>query len=277
MALILIGLPIVASAQETPPSAEDRLSEAESEYRQGQYRRTVALLKPLIYPRPTLQSVDDQHRSRELLGAAHWHLDEKDLAAREWERLLKWRPGLVLDEFTYPKPMRDFLERLRQELIAQEVIPKPDEAADPKPAPTVLRVTHYVEKRNRAIAFMPFGVPQFDQGEAGWGTFFATGQGISALGSVGSLVALTVMQWQNPTGFDPGSSQLDTANTLMLTTIVSGAVFYGLYAWGVIDANFRHEPSKLVRVENTYEDSRTVDGRPPQPVPAPSAVGAPSP
>ncbi len=259
---LLLAMPSAALADPPPPK---QLTDAEEQYGQQQYRRTVEILRPLLYPKPVMTSVDDIHRARELLGAAYWFLDEKNNAKQEWQLLLFARPGLVLDKFVCPKPMRDFFENLRNTLLAQGVLQRPTEVEEPKPPETVLRITHYVEKRSRALTWMPFGAPQFDSDADGWGVFFATGQGLSGLTSVGSLVALTVMQYQNKKGFTPGSSEESTANALFLTTAISGAVFYTLYTWGVIDANTRFEPSRVVRIERSYDNTETADIRPPQP------------
>lgn len=274
----LLCAPVFAHANpppEPPPEASpaDVLAEAEAEFRQGQYRRTVDLIKPLLDPQPTLDSEDDKHRAREILGAAYWHLDEKPAAREQWTFLLLDRPGLELDQFTYPKPMRDFFDALRQTLIAQGVIKAAVAVPDPPVQPTVLRVTHYVEQRSRAITFMPFGVAQFDQDQDGWGTFFAAGQGAAALTSIGTFIGAWAVEY-SARGRDggPTDSDIGTHSSLVLSAVVSGAVFYGLYAWGVIDANVRHQPSRLVRIEEDGENTKTVDTSPPQP-PARSLPG----
>jgi len=248
------------------PPAEAQLTVAEEQYGQQQYRRTVDVLRDLLYPSPKLKSPDDIHRARELLGAAYWFLDEKTTAEREWQFLLLARPGLVLDKFVYPKPMRDFFEALRDTLIAQGVIRRASAIEEPKVAPTVLRVTQYVENRSRATTWMPFGVPQFDDGADGWGYWFATSQAASGLTSVGTMLAAYIVDSQARGRTDgPTADDKQLQSTLALTAVISGAVFYGLYTWGVIDANTRYKPQRIVRTETTYDNTETADIRPPQP------------
>lgn len=268
----LIALP----AHATEPPGD--LMEAETSFRQQEYRHTVGILKPLLYPSPTLGSVDSVQRARELLGASHWHLDEMAEARQEWQFLLIARPGIALDSLVYPKPLRDYFDQLREELIRQGVISRA-QAHTPQgdQPPTVLRVTQYVETRSRALTFVPFGVPQFEYGEDGWGTFFATSQGLTALASIGSYVALYALQLNTPYVAE-GSSDQALQQTMMWTALGTGVAFFALATWGVIDANARHEPTRIVRVTRTIESHETADTGPPQPirvVPLPAAGGSP--
>ena len=249
----LMCVPQFARAQSDPGK---QLLEAESEFRQRQYRRTVDLLRPLPFPKVQLAGASERARARELLGAAHWYLDEKDAARQQWQLLLWKRPALTLDKFLYPKPVRDDFEKLREDLIAQDYIKRAtDEPEQPK---TILRVTQYVETQSRAFTFMPFGVPQFDQGKGGWGTFFATSQGLTGIASISLMLTSYGMAYSD----NPGS---ELERTLGLAGAISGAAFYALYTWGVIDANSRYEPQRVVRIERVYQATDTADINPPQP------------
>lgn len=48
-----------------------------------------------------------------------------------------------------------------------------------------------VERRSRALAFVPFGVGQFQNGDVGWGIFFAASQALAGGASIGFAVAHT--------------------------------------------------------------------------------------
>ena len=245
-----------AAAAEGPP--EKRLETAESEFRLQRYRAAADILKPLLHPRPTLGSPDDIHHARELLGATYWHLKEMNSAEREWQYLLLARPAFQLDEFLYPRPMRATFERLRTTLIQQGIIVKVEPQPE-NPPPTVLRVVERVEHRSRAIAFMPFGVPQFEQGATGWGVWFATSQGLAGLASLGTYSAAMALRYAN------SDYDRDMDGVLLMTSALTGAAFYVLATWGIIDANVRHEPSTVVTRTETVIDTRTVDVRTPQP------------
>ena len=223
----------------------------------------MTLLKALLYPDPKLRDVDDKQRARELLGASYWQLSDKTNAEREFQFLLIARPGFKLDEFYYPKAMRDFLEKIRENLIRQGVIRpiKPTETENAPPS--VLRV-HIVEQhRSRATAFLPFGVGQFEAGKDGLGWFFLSTQATAAATSLGTAVAYVILSSQNPYGFNDNNHQ--TASSLYVTSMVSGAVFWALATWGVIDANVRHVPKSIVRTEQRFVNERTADVGPPQP------------
>lgn len=275
-AVVCAQLLLISTAlanEDQPP--EQRLNNAESEFRQHNYRRSLEVLRPLLYPRPLLSGIDDVHRARELLGASHWHLDEHDEAEKEWQYLLIQRPGLKLDVFSYPKPLRDYFDTVRSNLIAQGVISAAQELTPDKKQPeTVLRITEVYAQRNRVTAFLPFGIPQFEAGADEWGYFFATTHSISALTAISTGLAYSFMTFQNPRGYSVQDQP--TAQAIWLTAIISGAAFVALATWGAIDGNARYEKEVLISRTPTLE--RVGDStakRPPQPRVAPTAGGAP--
>ncbi len=261
------------AAADGPDEPQALLDEAEGEFRQQHYRRVEDLLRRVLYPAPRLSSVDDVYRAREMLGASLWQLNELASAEREWQFLLLARPDFELDAFYYPKPMREFFDRLRDTLVKQGAIRRVEKDKAPVPPPTVLRVEQVttIERRSRAVAFAPFGVPQFDGGRDGWGWFFAASQGTTGLTSVATFVAYFSMAMKNGGSFEFSADQKSTATALYLTSLISGAAFFAFTAWGIIDANVRHEPERIVRVE-TREVPVATDLRPPQP-PKPAGAG----
>jgi hypothetical protein len=272
--LLLLGVvaavwaPQEAMAQQSPDKV---LEEAEAEFRQQHHRRAVALLRPLLYPIPKLKNADDIHRTREMLGASYWQLNEHIRAEREWQFLLIARPEFKLDSFYYPKTMREFFEKLRKTLIQQGVIKKAVQVKQKKRLPSVLRITQIVERRSRASAFIPFGVGQFETGSKSWGWFFLSTESAALLTAIGTSFAY---QFLPTTGrpFTYTDEVRPTANALYWTSLISGAVFVGLATWGIIDANIRHEPVRVVRIEERMEiPTRTVNNKPPQPNEKPSS------
>jgi len=98
--------------------------------------------------------------------------------------------------------------------------------------PTVIRITQ--ERQSRAVAFLPFGVAQFEQDRVGWGAFFATSQGLAALANIGAYSAYLAI-------YNGGDRAAQEA--LFITTIASGAAWIGLTIWGIIDGNVAYEPT----------------------------------
>jgi hypothetical protein len=226
-----------APPAQVPPTAQ--LEAAEGDYRELQYRRAEQTLRKLLYGPDKLTVPDDKLRARELLGACLWYLDEKSESSREFERLLALQPGHTLDKFVYPKPLLDFFESVRTTLVEQGIIARVAEpTADKPPPPTVLRITQ--REQSRAIAFMPFGVAQFEQDRPGWGAFFAASQGAMALANIGTYAAYMAI-------YNSGDAQ--TTEALFISTIATGAVWIALTAWGIIDANVAYEPSRIVGTE----------------------------
>ncbi len=233
---LLLGAPAHAA---DPPALADELEAAENDYRELQYRAVEQRLRPLLYPVPKFESPDDRLRARELLGAALWFVGEKDKAQQEFQLLLRKQSGHELDKFTYPKPLRDFFDDVRNLLVQQgdiTVVVEPDPpVASP---PTVIRITQ--ERQSRAVAFLPFGVAQFEQKRVGWGAFFATSQGLAALANIGAYSAYLAI-------YDGGDRAAQEA--LFITTIASGAAWIGLTIWGIIDGNVAYEPTLEVVTE----------------------------
>jgi len=265
--VVLLGVtlallaPLGALAQEAP---EHTLESAEASFRQQHYRDTIVLVRALLYPAPKLESIDEIHRAREMLGASYWQVKELDNGEREWQYLLIARPSFQLDKFYYPKEMRTFFESLRTTLVRQGVIGKASNIPQAKPLPRVLKITEVIERRSRATAFIPFGVGQFNNGNSTWGWFFLSTEATALATSVGTSFAY---QFLPTTGspFTFSKNMQGAAKTLYWTSLISGAVFTGLVTWGIIDANIRHEPVRVVRVERTLEPVHTVDVRTPQP------------
>ena len=279
VALLVLLVPASAWAGKT---AEQVLEEAEGEFRQQHHRRTVELLRPLLFPKPSLENPDDVHRAREILGASHHELGELDKAREVWQYLLVQRPGFRLDEFYYPTPMRRFFEALRQTLIQQGVIKKAQPIKPVKNPGTIMRVDRVIQKRSRAVAFAPFGVAQFEYGADGWGWFFLTGQAATLLGAAGTSIAYMVMTDFGRQQYSGAKHEQVTA--LWQSMIVTTAVYTALTVWGVIDGNVRHTPQQEIRVTRTWVPADRVDDPPAlvvttpprRPPSAPAAPAAPS-
>ena len=264
--------PTNADSEAPSPTALAVLEQAESDLQQLQFRQAIKALTPLVEQRTMpFVAVEDEHHAYELLGAAHWYLDEFDAARLHWTSLLIKRPAFELDRLLYPKPMRATFEKLRKQLLRQGIIQEAVEATpDAEQPPSILRITEYKQVNSRAMTLMPFGLAQFDQGEDSWGTFFATAQSLAALTHIASGITMWTMSYQ-------GSLDSSNYDALLGTVVGSLATWTVLTVWGIIDANVRHEPERIVRIERTIQSQETADNRPPQPQrakPAPAAGGS---
>ena len=254
------------------PSARLILDQAESALQQLQFRQAIKLLTPLVEERAIpFDGVEDEHHAYELLGAAHWYLDEFGAARLHWTSLLIKRPAFELDRLVYPKPMRAAFQTIRQQLLRQGIIQEVQDI-DPNPTqpPTILRITEYKQVNSRAMTLMPFGLAQFDQGAEGWGTFFATSQGAAALTHIASGITMWTMSYN-------GKLTDQNYDILLGTVVGSLATWTVLTVWGIIDANVRHQPERIVKIERTIQTQEAADLRTPQPQrakPAPAAGGS---
>jgi hypothetical protein len=91
--------------------------------------------------------------------------------------------------------------------------------------------------------FLPFGGGQFQNGHTGKGVAFAIGQGVTASASAGIFLYLASTYGDGVVPIDDGAR----VNRLQRIEIATGAAFFGLYAWSVIDAIVHHEPWVRVR------------------------------
>lgn len=95
--------------------------------------------------------------------------------------------------------------------------------------------------------FLPFGGGQFQNGDTAKGIAFAIGQGVTASASAGIFLYLASNYRDGLVPIDEGAR----VNRLQRIEIATGAAFFGLYAWSVVDAIMNHEP--WVRVERPCE------------------------
>ena len=86
--------------------------------------------------------------------------------------------------------------------------------------------------------FLPFGGGQFQNGDTAKGVGFAVGQGVTAATSMGLFVYLVGHYQDDQVPLADGGR----VRRLEQVEILTGAAFFGLYAWSVIDALVHHEP-----------------------------------
>jgi hypothetical protein len=168
-------------------------------------------------------SREDEIVTLRYLGACHHFLGERDASGRAFEALLDADPRAELDPVQFPPELVAFFRDVRDRRA-----PPPDVVTDAPEAPA--------RGKSRAMAFLPFGVGQFQNDSPGKGALFASLEGVSlGLGVVG--LALFESQKQSG-GFLRGGTFEDEDQAAQLQTLyVAGFVgFSALWAIGVADA-----------------------------------------
>jgi hypothetical protein len=213
-------------------------------------------------------------------GAAAFNLGKAAEAEPQFLALLQIDPDFVLDPFIYPPPAVNFLEKLKRDNVKildsiretrreqrkreaeerEEKRRKEQEEArrrlDLLSHTTTIRT---VEKHSFALNFVPFGAGQFQQKRNTMGVLLASSEGALAITSIIAYLALNSLIEEQTITIDgrlaaPGSSdkvaftvrgiprnRASEANVWRLVKVASGAAFYTVYAYGVVDAVYHHE------------------------------------
>ncbi len=255
---------IVPIAATTPRDAFDR---GRTAFERAEYKRAVEILNPLLYPDMLLDSEGEQVQAHRMLGVAYLFENRPDDARREFKKLLELRPDFRFDPLLDSQRVVTFFDAFLKEEEAtikklkslKEQRDRDRAAKDARNAarlslpPTIIRY----QRHSMAVALIPFGAGQFQNGEPrkGWwllGTQSALAAiSLSAFITNFALYGLTperLCKQEQPEGIScpPMSvdhSQEDNSRLLLQIQVGSGAAFFAVAIWGVIDAvrHFKQE------------------------------------
>jgi hypothetical protein len=233
----------------------------------AEYARAIEILRPLLYPELRLETEDEVVQAHRMLAVAYLFEGHPDESRREFRKLLELRPDYRLDPLLDPPRVVDFFNEVVKEqagdVAAVEARRRRHEAEQAARrqedgAPAVLRV----EKHSLAVALLPFGAGQFQNGDRRKGTVFLAVEGALAATSMGAFItnfALFGFRPERPCLDlimpDPGGAPAECpperidrsgeqlSRNLTRVQIASGVLFFGVAIWGAIDAlrNFRPE------------------------------------
>ena len=240
MAGVLVSLLSVLFLSPDDPAA--RFDEARNLFLYQECGQAVPLLEDLLYPSPQV-TPEHELQAREYLGACHFWAGKGQASDLEFTALLIKKPTATLDPFYYPADMIRHFGELKARMVAQGLVPGPDRPLPTVPPPVVERVREvHVTHRSRLPLFVPFGVPQFANGQPVAGVLFATGQGLTLATNVGCYLAIELMR-----GADGRMSDANFARARALQGVLYGSLiaFAGLYAWSIVDG-WRNFPGDTV-------------------------------
>jgi hypothetical protein len=226
-------------------------------------------------PKPDETDAVEAYR---LLGLSHVQLNDKAKARQAFEQLLKNNPEYALDPFLVPPHIVELFDKVKQDLepqlkpIREERRRQADtrrldeEArkrllAQPSPIRTVR-----VQERIYLFNWMPFGAGQFQNGHKGKGSAIAIGQAVLGITNVSAIAFHNQLVGQ--IAVDPNrrcpvrrsgcerppytDADRRLLNAVSITKYVSAGLFWGLYAYGVVDAHLNYVP----RVETEVSPSQ---------------------
>jgi hypothetical protein len=250
--------------QTSSPSAE--YARGKIAFDRGEYARAIEILRPLLYPEPRLQSEGEIVPAHRMLGVAHLFERQNDQAAQEFRKLLQLRPDYRMDPLLDPPLVVDFfngvLKQQETELAELGRMREEAEADERRRREAVRNGSVLVERRfvrnSLAVAFLPFGAGQFQNGQRKKGWIFLGTQAFLAGISVAAFTTNFAVYGFRPVircqkadasargsgcspGYRPNSDQ-SRSQLLLRVQLVSGALFFGAAIWGVTDAILSFHP-----------------------------------
>jgi tetratricopeptide (TPR) repeat protein len=240
----VILLLLAGSAAAITPA--EKLDEARMLFRSGQYGNAAAMLAGLLYPSPELSDTSDLAEAHLLLGLCYFEIGQGEKAEIEVEEALAIEPALRIDDNRgYSRRAIEFFEEKRKELEKRAL-----EQAKLRERARIrqrLRETPALEKNQYWLNFMPFGMGQLQNKDKRKAIFFFASQASLLAISLGLYV---YQIFEYPEGTVP-AEEFTTVETLQIIQITSGALWWGLYGWGVIDSitHYRPEPRRQLTDE----------------------------
>ncbi len=201
-------------------SAQDKLRQARANFDYRNYGPAADLAQELIDSR-ALERTPDQIETYRILGLSRFFQGRTEEARIAFINLLSLDPDFQLDPFYVPPQAVAFFERVRtdnQSLLqpirerrraAQEALRQEEEARarllnkGPSNVPPQI-IREEVERPSTALALLPFGVGQFQNGDTGLGIVFATTEAAAAITSIACYIWVE-SQRRKGSGFFPSS------------------------------------------------------------------------
>lgn len=264
--LLLVVWPLlgVAQAQGTAADPVGRAYQAAQQaYQRGRYRRVIQLLRPLVVPKTLINSREKLLSAHKLLALSY--VFEKDIPAAEssFGAILAEDPQFELDPLVEaPAAVKVFrqykarnaamlakIEQAQKEARKRELEQQKRRAEElrqlrelAKTGSTVLE--RRVVERPYWINFLPFGVGQFQNGHRTKGWILLTAQLTLATSSLALYLAHRFAFPDGRAGADESTAadNKSISEGLAVGQVVSGALFWAVAIYGVIDALVYHQP-----------------------------------
>ncbi len=227
-------------------SADELLRRAINEYAYGNYGAAIDQLRALLYP---MRLVSDSQviEARKYLGLSYYLLSRPVDMREELEKLLYIDPDYQLDPFSIPPPIIDEFERIREQAKPQLDVIRLRRAEQSGNASAVRRIEASIPPTTGArgvTSFLPFGVGQFENGDASMGLFFALTEAV--------LLGLNIAAYLYATygiGDDYPSGDHGLVRGLQITQYASLSLFALTWGIGVYHARLQVTPAIAPRTQ----------------------------
>jgi len=273
-AAVAAALPARAQQAERPqpPEGEDAAAEqvrlAQRDFEYGDYARVSQRLSGLVEV-GRFQSPELRARAYTLLGQALLlqNPPREVEAHRAFLELLFLDPDTELDPFFVPPRVIEFFEREKKELepqiaplraqrraerearrkaLEQEAQRRREEEAKRRMEAIRPNVERTVVQHEYWVSLLPFGLGQLQNGDRTLGYTLATLEVIFVAASAGSALLIESLRDQNTQKFATGSDYT-IAHRLQIVKWVGAAAFYGLWAFGAVQAAMNYKAQTIVK------------------------------
>src|SRR5690606_18958225 len=199
---LVLGVAAVVCAPSAARATEvEDFARARAAYEERDFARAASLFEAMVGgPVPAIEDEVLIEESIKYLAATYVFLGRREAAERQFEELLRRRPDYALNRAAFPpavyevyQSVRRRFERARREEEAQRLSEAERRAEERRQALIALlnlaQVDEVTIRHDPAIAWIPFGAGQFQNGNEGLGAFFL---GAEALALLGAVVTLSV-------------------------------------------------------------------------------------
>lgn len=258
-AALACSLVAASASAQTPVESFEQARQA---YLRGEFEEVVRRLDPLVGgPMPMIRDRVLIRESRKYLGAAYVLTGREALAEEQFRELLSaLGDGFATYELepaaSFPQVVQTVFHRVRAQLVraredaearrAREAAEREAQRREALLTLLALAQVHEVEvPHDPALAWIPFGVGQFQNGNEALGAFFLVAEAVTFAGAA-VLAAWTIAyEDSRPRAvIDPG-----IASGLQIANWVSLGAFGALALAGIVEAHVSFVPSHTVRRE----------------------------
>ncbi|MBN1959914.1 MAG: hypothetical protein JW841_03130 [Deltaproteobacteria bacterium] len=230
-------------AANEPAQIESELRRAKNEYAYGNYDKAAEQLRALVYPM-RLYNDEQVIETRKYLALSYHRLKQPELAKLEFKKLLYLSPDYQLDPYTVPPAIIELLEAVRlqmkPELEAIRQRQSDEQQINDSKQIRLITLEKTMIEHSDFATLLPFGVGQFQNGDYGWGAFFASTELFFI------AVNITAHLWAKSYG-PTFSSRTIQRRVQALTIAQYGAVALFGFTWslGVMQARVNFQPLTL--------------------------------
>jgi len=265
--------------QAASPLPPEELQRGKNAFDRGEFARAVEIVRPLLYPEIRLQSDPQLVQARRILGVSYLFEKRQADARVEFHKLLQLVPDYRFDPLLDPPEVVDFFNNVRKqygaELARLEAKRKELERAKQrnreeceKALAGPLVIERRVGRNSYAVNFLPFGAGQFQNGHRRKGWAFLTAESILAAASIGAFatnLAVYGLRPERRCRYDMGDAacppeaidrtEEKRSRWLLRAQVGSGAAFFAVVAWGILDAIYYYRPETQLSLADVPKPS----------------------